>query len=220
LWRYFIGAMAEMEYNEKQLAIINTAERLFSVTGFEGTSVRDIANEAGVNVAMISYYFGSKEKLMEAVFEQKTNKIRLTVENLLQNNHLPVIEKVNVLIDDYLEKFLTQQEFHKIMMREQLAEKNTAIQVLIHELKKRNLASIKKLIQEGQKTGVFRKNVDLPLMMATLTGTVSQMICSQKFYREINNMEDLPQAEYNKYIKKKLGVHLKNLFKTILTNEE
>ena len=72
-----------MEFNEKQLAIIHTAEKLFSVTGFDGTSVRDIANEAGINVAMVSYYFGSKEKLMEAVFEQRTNQMRIKVENML-----------------------------------------------------------------------------------------------------------------------------------------
>ena len=37
-----------MEYSEKQIAIINTAEKLFAVNGFDGTSVRDIAQEAGV----------------------------------------------------------------------------------------------------------------------------------------------------------------------------
>jgi AcrR family transcriptional regulator len=50
--------MSKIEFTEKQLAIITTAERLFSIKGFEGTSVRDIAQEAGINVAMISYYFG------------------------------------------------------------------------------------------------------------------------------------------------------------------
>jgi AcrR family transcriptional regulator len=208
-----------MEYNEKQLAIINTAEKLFSVTGFDGTSVRDIAHGADVNVAMISYYFGSKEKLMEAVFEQKTNKIRIKVENLLQNDQMSHLEKVNVLIDDYVDKFISQQEFHKIMMREQLIEKHTAIAGFIHELKKRNLASIKKLIQDGQKSGEFKKNIDLVLMMATLTGTVSQMITSQRFYREVHNMEDVPQEEFNKHMRKKLSAHLKNLFKAILTHE-
>src|SRR5580700_9322367 len=100
-----------MEYNEKQQAIISTAEKLFSVNGFDGTSVRDIANEAGINVAMISYYFGSKEKPMEAVFEQKSNSIRIKVENLLQNQDISHLEKINVLIDDYVEKFISQQEF-------------------------------------------------------------------------------------------------------------
>src|ERR1700733_6215906 len=116
-----------MEYNEKQTAIINTAEKLFAVTGFDGTSVRDIAQGADVNVAMISYYFGSKEKLMEAVFEQRTNNIRIKVENLLQNEKISHLEKVYILIDDYVDRFIHQQEFHKIMMREQLVEKNAPI---------------------------------------------------------------------------------------------
>lgn len=208
-----------MEYNDKQIAIINTAEKLFSVTGFDGTSVRDIANEAGINVAMISYYFGSKEKLMEAVFEQKTNKIRIKVENLLQDDKLTALEKMYVLIDDYVDRFISQQEFHKIMLREQMIEKNSLIAGCIHELKKKNLASIKKLIQEGQKNGEFRKTIDLVLMMATLTGTVSMMITSQRFYRDVNNMQDMPQDEFNKHIRKKLSVHLKNIFKAMLTHE-
>ena len=90
-----------MEYSEKQLAIMDTAEKLFGQNGFSGTSVRDIAQEAGVNVAMISYYFGSKEKLMEMLFEQKSNKLTLMVENLLQDENVKYLQKVYVLIDDY-----------------------------------------------------------------------------------------------------------------------
>ena len=208
-----------MEYNDKQIAIIKTAEKLFSETGFDGTSVRDIAQAADVNVAMISYYFGSKEKLMEAVFEQRTTNIRIKVENLIQNETMTHLEKVNVLIDDYVDKFIHQQEFHKIMMREQLIEKDTPIAALIHELKKRNMASIKKLIHEGQKSGEFKKNIDITLMMSTLVGTVSNMITSQHFYRECNNLTAMNEMEFQKHMRKKLSAHLKNIFKAILTYE-
>ena len=47
--------------SEKQLHILLVAEELFALHGFDGTSVRDIAEKAGVNLAMISYYFQSKE---------------------------------------------------------------------------------------------------------------------------------------------------------------
>lgn len=207
------------EYNDKQLAIINTAEKLFAVNGFDGTSVRDIAQEAGVNVAMISYYFGSKEKLMEAVFEQRTVNIRLKIENLLQNDKLTHLEKVNVLIDDYVDKFIAQQEFHRIMMREQLVDKESAITTLIYELKKRNLGSIKKLIQEGQKSGEFVKNIDVVMMMTTMVGTVSQIITSQRFYCQMHNLEKLTGPEFQKHMRKKLSAHLKHLFKIMLTYE-
>jgi AcrR family transcriptional regulator len=208
-----------MEYNDKQIAIINTAEKLFAVHGFDGTSVRDISHEAGINVAMISYYFGSKEKLMEAVFEHRTNILRLKVETLMQDAALTHLKKVNILIEDYVDRFIDQQEFHKIMMREQCLEKDTPVANFIYELKKRNLASIKKLIHDGQKSGEFKKNIDVMLMMTTMVGTVSQMITSQRFYRELNNLESLPEIEFQKYIKKKLSAHLKNLFKLSLTNE-
>jgi AcrR family transcriptional regulator len=208
-----------MEYSEKQQAIINAAEKLFAVNGFDGTSVRDIASAAGVNVAMISYYFGSKEKLMETVFEQKSTTIRIKVESLLQDDRLTCLEKINVLIDDYVDKFISQQEFHKIMMREQLIEKGTTLAALIHELKKRNQASIRLLIQEGQRSGEFRKNIDMVLMMGTLVGTVSQMITAQRFYREMHNLQDMPEPEFRKHIRKKLSVHLKSIFKVMLTHE-
>ncbi len=208
-----------MEYNDKQLAIINTAEKLFSTTGFDGTSVRDIANAAGINVAMISYYFGSKEKLMEAVFEQKTYKMRLKIENMRLDTGMTNREKVNMLIDDYVEKFLSQPQFHKIMLLEQLSDKPGGVAGMIIELKKRNLTCIKQLIQDGQKSGEFKKNIDIALMMATMVGTVSQMIISTRFYREVNNMEHLSEEEFTAYIRKKLTIHLKNLFKSILTNE-
>jgi len=207
------------EYSEKQLAIIATAEKLFAEKGFDGASVRDIATEADVNVAMISYYFGSKEKLMEAVFEKRTTDIRLKVENLIQNNNLSHLQKINILIDDYVDKFIHQQEFHKIMMREQMIEKNTPIAALIHELKKKNLESIKKLIQDGQKNGSFKKNIDIVLMVTTMVGTVSQMITAQRFYRKMNNMELMPEMEFQRHMRKKLSVHLKNLFKVMLTYE-
>ena len=47
---------------------MEAAETLFAAKGFNGTSVLDISETAGVNLAMISYYFGSKKKLFEAMF--------------------------------------------------------------------------------------------------------------------------------------------------------
>ena len=105
------------------------------------------------------------------------------------------------------------------MIREQLVETDSPVATLIYELKKRNLSSIKKLIHEGQKSGTFKRNIDMALMMSTLVGTVSQMITSQRFYRECNNLETLSEPEFQKHIRKKLSNHLKNLFKAMLTYE-
>jgi Transcriptional regulator len=208
-----------MEYTDKQQQIMTIAEKLFSELGFEGASVRDIAKEAEVNVAMISYYFGSKDKLLEAIFIKHTDIIRLKLENILMDEKMDPLQRVNVMIDAYVEKAFRSQGFHRIMVREQMLNKDSHISKLLHEMKKRNQDLVRQLITYGQKQGVFKKNIDIPLMMATMVGTTYQLITTQHFYREINDLQDMPDEEFQKLIRKKLTVHLKTLFKAILTYE-
>ena len=208
-----------MELNEKQIQIIETAERLFAERGFDGTSVRDIADEAGVNVAMISYYFGSKEKMMEALFELRVGSVKIRVESLIKDQSLSPLEKVNMLIDEHIDRVMQKQCFHKVMVGVQVTNKNPAILKAANRVKIRNAEVIAELIKDGQKKGVFKKKVDLILMLNTMVGTVSQTIMSQEYYREFNKLPEMPAAEFKVSLKRKLSVHIKTLFKAILTNE-
>lgn len=208
-----------MSYNEKQLQIIKTAERLFSSKGFDGTSVRDIADEAGVNIAMISYYFGSKEKLMEALFSQRSNDINLQVENLLQNEGLTPFQKMESLVDTYIERVMQKQPFFKIMMCEQVINKNPIIINLIHDLKRRNTEAISKLITDGQQKGVFKKDVDILLLMNSLVGSITQMMLTKEYYKEYNELQNMPEDQFSEQIKQKLSKHIKFLFKALLSYE-
>jgi AcrR family transcriptional regulator len=204
------------DYSDKQIQIMEAAEELFAEKGFAGTSVRDIAEKAGVNLAMISYYFGSKEKLMEALFRFRSEATKLQLVNMIQNKELNSLEKVYWLIDSYIERIMKQQCFHKIMAREQMVSLGTNIADLIHEMKKTNQKLVRQLIQEGQKKGEFKKNIDVPLMMATLIGTTSHLVTTQHYYREMNDLQSMPDDEFQKLIKKKLSHHLKTIFKAII----
>ncbi|HEV8287187.1 MAG TPA: TetR family transcriptional regulator [Chitinophagaceae bacterium] len=208
-----------VNYSDKQIQIMEAAEELFAEKGFDGTSVRDIAEEAGVNLAMISYYFGSKEKLMESLFKYRGESIKLQLESMIDNKELSSLQKVYALIDNYIERIMNQQCFHKILSRIQMVELKGITTQLIHDLKRTNQELVKKLIQEGQKNGEFKKNIDVPLMMATLVGTASHLVTTQHYYRKLNNLESLSDEEFEKHIKKKLSAHLKSLFKATLTYE-
>jgi AcrR family transcriptional regulator len=208
-----------MEFTDKQIQIIETAERLFSERGFDGTSVRDIADEAGINVAMISYYFGSKEKLMEALFELRVGTVKMRIESLIKDESLTPLEKVNILIDEHIERNMQKQCFHKIMVGVQVTNKNPAILKAANNIKLRNTAVVTELIKEGQKKGVFKKKIDVVLMLNTMIGTVSQSLISMDYYREFNNQQDLNEEEFQLIFKRRLSIHIKTLFKVILTNE-
>jgi AcrR family transcriptional regulator len=66
--------------------ILDAAERLFARHGFYGVSVRDITEDAGVDVALVSYHFGGKRELFAAVFQRRAE--------LLNPERLAMLEKV------------------------------------------------------------------------------------------------------------------------------
>ena len=60
-----------IEQPETVKKILECAERLFATKGYDAASIRDITNEAGVNLASVHYHFGSKEKLLEELLKKK-----------------------------------------------------------------------------------------------------------------------------------------------------
>jgi AcrR family transcriptional regulator len=205
--------------SSKQVSLMESAELLFSQKGFDGTSVRDIAEAAGINTAMISYYFGSKEKLMEEIFERKSLNIKEKVDDLLKDNSLDPLEKMYSLVDMYVEGILKQKIFHRILLCEQIINQNPSIIEMVDKTKTKNSEYINDLIRLGQKKGIFKKNIDIPMMTNTLIGTVSHTLVNMDFYRSYHHMEAMSDEEFELQLTKKLSVHIKNIYKAILTHE-
>ncbi|MFA7556453.1 MAG: TetR family transcriptional regulator, partial [Hydrogenophaga sp.] len=63
------------ERPDRRQAILLAAERLFSLRGYHGVSIRQIAEEAGVPLALVGYYFGPKQALFHAIFESWSDTI-------------------------------------------------------------------------------------------------------------------------------------------------
>jgi len=60
---------------DAKLAIMEAAEAVFATNGYAGSTTRQIAEEAGVNLALIHYHFSSKEKLYELVLSRRANDL-------------------------------------------------------------------------------------------------------------------------------------------------
>lgn len=53
--------------------ILDAAEELFAEIGYDGTSIRDVANEAGVRLALVSYHIGNKDVLFDEVIARRAS---------------------------------------------------------------------------------------------------------------------------------------------------
>lgn len=209
-----------MEFTDKQIHILETAERLFADKGFDGTSVREIAKEANMNLAAISYHFGSKEKLMEAIFNYRINNTWFAVRSVVDDKDMSPVRKIELLVDSVIDKISEKECFHRIMVRQQILAKDDLVTKLIAESRMRNIQLLNQIVKEGQEQNLFRKKIDTPLLIITMIGTIYQMMNTQEFYRQANQLEHMDDAAFQVHLRRVLKIHLKTLFKTILIHNE
>jgi len=204
------------DFNEKQLQILQVAETLFADKGFDGTSIRDIAKEAKINIAMVSYYFGSKEQLLEAIILNRATAIKLQLD-ILTLEDLDPLEKIHKLIELYIDKVNSNRCIYKIIHFEFSSSQRVMNLQAFTELKKGNLKSLETIIQDGQEKGIFRKDIIVPLLTTTILGTYFHFHLNKTFFRNLLNLNT--EEEYNTYIKTTLTMHIQQTIKALLTYE-
>ncbi len=207
---------AMTDFNDKQIDILQAAEKLFASEGFDGASIRSIAREANVNIAMISYYFGSKEKLLEALIVHRASGMKMQLENI-SNEALTPLEKVDRLIDLYITRISKNKGMYQIMHFELSTKKRIMDMKAFIDIKMQNLESFKKIIREGQELGVFVKNINVALIPPTILGTLVHFRMNRAFMEPVLGLHT--SDAFEAYIDNELTAHIKQTIKALLLHE-
>ena len=85
-----IATNSEAERPDRKQAILLAAEKLFAQTGYHAVTVRQIATEAGVPLALVGYYFGPKHELFHAIFAHWSGTIEERLAALRASAHDPL----------------------------------------------------------------------------------------------------------------------------------
>jgi AcrR family transcriptional regulator len=201
------------DFNEKQIEIIQVAEQLFAEEGYDGTSVRDIAKKANINIAMISYYFGSKEKLLEALVIYRIKAMSLHLENLYQENISP-LDKIDKLIAYYIQRVHQNRSIYQILHFELSNNKREINLQAFTEVKKNNLRFLENIIKEGQEQGVFQTNINVVLLPTIIIGSYIHMQMNKVYYKEVLNLKT--EADFEHYAQTELTAHIQKTIKALL----
>jgi AcrR family transcriptional regulator len=204
-------------FNDKQIQILEVAETLFAEKGFDGTSIRDISKIAKINIAMISYYFGSKERLLESLLFYRTSDLKNQLDHLIQEELEPV-DKINKLIELYINRINKNKGIYRILHFEFNSEKRAKSLAAFSELKKGNLKTLETIIEEGQKKGVFRKDIIVPLLTPTILGTFFHFQMNKSFFEEVLGLKT--KESFENYITTELTNHIQQTIKALLIHEE
>jgi len=203
----------------KEENILFAAEKLFAEKGFEGTSTREIAKAANVNISMISYYFGSKEKLYEKLVEYRMSEAQFFSKDILERTDINEWEKVEKIVDQFAGKVRHHKCFYRIMQREQLYSENSHIVEFLKETKMGFIGMYSKILESGLKKGIFTKNPPIYMLHSTVSGTLFYASNAKEMYKEFLNDTDDDEVFDEKYYTE-LNKHIKYLLKDLLGYEE
>ncbi len=92
--------MNAKDLNTEQ-TILKAAKNVFVIKGMEGARMQEIADEAGINKALLHYYFRSKDKLFEAVFKEALFKLMPNLMDLMKKD-LALFEKIKLFVENYI----------------------------------------------------------------------------------------------------------------------
>ena len=101
-------------------SIIESAKILFIKNGYRGTSMREIAIDAKVNLAMLNYYFRSKDNLFELIFREAFEMMSCNVISALSSTDDNTLEKVAKFVDVYVNGLIKNPAIPSFIFQEVL----------------------------------------------------------------------------------------------------
>ncbi|OOQ61470.1 TetR/AcrR family transcriptional regulator [Mucilaginibacter pedocola] len=209
----------EKEKTDKKDHILDVAEKIFAEFGYDGASTRAISGEAGVNMAMLNYYFGSKEGLFLAIFERRITYFQKLLAEIGNDETTSSWEKLEKFIDSYVERAVNNSCFHIMLHREISKTKKTELTDRITPIVMKNVLVFRNIITEGIENDSFNKTVDQDMVVATMFGTKNYIVNTPHISSAILGYDVLDGKIQEEILKPRMTKYLKDIFKAYLLNE-
>uniref|UniRef100_UPI0032163EE6 TetR/AcrR family transcriptional regulator n=1 Tax=uncultured Draconibacterium sp. TaxID=1573823 RepID=UPI0032163EE6 len=109
--------MNDIKKDNTEDKILKAAKTIFIRKGMDGARMQEIADEAGINKALLHYYFRSKQKLFEAIFSNLLNQIFPNISSILLSTK-PIEEKIELFVENYIEMLLQNPYLPAFVLKE------------------------------------------------------------------------------------------------------
>lgn len=201
--------MTEQRTPERILA---AATELFAQRGYSGASVKELAEAAGVNIALISYHFGGKEKLYEAVLESQFAQINEIIERIDQVE-LSAVERIRRIGQISLLLHEKCPHFNRLMLSENV-NPNRFYEARMQEHARDFRKRIQQIIDAGIEAAELRDDFDPQVAALGLVSMVQFYFSDRDFsglFLDRKIEQDVDQAAY--YITHAVELFLRSVVK-------
>lgn len=157
--------------------ILAAATPLFASSGIQGTTIRQVAAAARVNSQLIYYYFANKEGLFRAVLEGAAGRVAALLARAAISNG-PLEERLASFVSEWVKVTLEEAPTLRMLHRAML-EGDVAFAADVQRYAGGHAEQIGSLIDEGKRSGVFRRDLDTRRAVASLVGMVQYLAIAE-----------------------------------------
>ena len=160
--------------------ILAAARKVFVAKGMAGARMQDIADEAGINKALLHYYFRNKEKLFEMIFVSAAQKLFPRVNTIFESD-MPLFEKIEKFCEQYMDVMMENPYLPAFVLNEINQDPGTFLKKIWG---KENLPRPQKFLEQIErevKKGTIKKISPLHLLMNLISMTIFPFVAKSMF---------------------------------------
>lgn len=172
-----------MVKNKKDISaeqkILEAAKYIFFDKGLAGARMQDIADAAGINKALLHYYFRSKEKLFENIFTEATQNLFPKLNSILESEQ-PVFEKIEMICIEYINQ-LQRVPYLPMFILSEASRQPDIFLKKIWSKHKPPLKAFVEMIETAIKQGKIKPVNPLQLLMNILSLSIFPFVAKPLF---------------------------------------
>lgn len=201
----------KISFTEKQTKILTIAEELIEEKGFNKTSIRDICTRANINVAMISYYFGSKDKMLAYLYQYRVQRAREQFSEFAQmlHNGRPEMQ-IKEIIKFIITQIFKYHYFHTFV-REAVKPTDT-LEGELFLFYQKVVERIGEIVEKGITIGVFHNMPKAEDIFVSIVSPSVFIIRNDYFYK--NYLHNPSDEQYLSQARERM---LANAYQTVFS---
>ncbi len=184
--------MAKRDKDTEQV-ILDAAIQVFTAQGYAGAQMQSIADTAGINKALVHYYFRSKQQLFDRVFETVLKTLMDPLLSIFEKD-IPIIEKIELFINSYVDTLIENPYLALFMLHELSANKEVVQKFFKHDVKGKFGTLISELVSE---TDIISLSMDPRQMIVNF---MSMLLFPFVGRALITQIFDLSTEQYNDFL--------------------
>lgn len=168
--------------------ILTAARNVFTTRGMNGARMQDIADEAGINKALLHYYFRDKDKLFETVFLEEAQKFFPKI-NAIFNSDDPLFEKIEKFVNEYIDEMQENPYLPWFVLNEINRDPDKFMYKIWGQDNLPKPGKFLEQIEQEMKSGRIKKISPVHLLMNMISMTIFPFVGKPMFLRNLRLTE-------------------------------